>query len=199
MAIEIETFEEVKTDTDFESMLGEYKDAKIEAPQPNQETSESIVQNLGEPEKVVETPPDPTKWHGDNRYYQTGKKAGELRPKPKITASYNHNATTSIPATMLVNGAMFLMVINIIFPLVIVAVNNWLSPKEKMTVKDLKLTKEEVKEIDPLMDATLKQLNINGNPFILLCITLVASYAGKFMAIKLGDDKEEKETKTEKK
>ena len=48
------------------------------------------------------------------------------------------------------------------------------------------------------MDATLKQLNINGNPLILLCITLTASYAGKFMSVKLGKEIES-ETKEEKK
>lgn len=197
MAIE---FGSMSTETDF--ALEDYKEAMVEAPQP--ETSETIVQNLGEESKPAdevntEPAPDPNKWQGDNRYYQTGKKAGQLRPKPKVSASYNMNATTTIPATMLINGALFLTVVNIIFPLVIVAVNNWLSPKEKMTVKQMKLTKEEQKEIDPLMDATLKQLNIAGNPLVLLIITLTASYAGKFMAVKLSSEENEEETKKEEK
>lgn len=138
-------------------------------------------------------------WRGDNRYYQSGKKAGQLRPDPKIKATYNHNATSNIPATMLINGALFLSVINFIIPMIIVTVNNYLTPKEKMGVKDLQLTKEEKKEIDPLMDATLKQLNIQANPLILLCITLVSSYAMKFVQKKLDFGSEETETKEEKK
>lgn len=175
------TTDEPKVSETVNDILAGYKEAKIEEPIPQEHTSESIVQNLGEFNDVK--PENTDNWQGDNRYYQTGKKAGQLRPKPRISAKYNHDATQSIPASQLVNGALFLAFINFIIPLAISGIHNWLNKKNKLAIKDLKLTNDEKKEIDPLMDATLKQLNINANPLILLIISLVGAYSVKYFNV----------------
>jgi len=179
---DIEPLKEEKPDS-LADTLSQYKDAKVET------VSEPPSQN------ATEDVPDSNNWKGDPRFYQRGSKKGTLREKPYVKATYNHAASTSIPATMLINGALFLSVINFIIPLLICTVNNYMSPKEKVTVKDLQLSKEEKKEIDPLMDATLKQLNIQGNPLILLSITLVSAYAMKFVNFKLVSKSENEEEK----
>lgn len=196
MAIEIEEFdspEEQKAavdNSDYSDLLSGYKGAKVEeVKQEETAETETPVQEAELP------PPDSNNWKGDNRFYQRGSKKGTLRDKPYIKATYNTAATQSIPASMLVNGALFLMVINFIIPGIIVSVNNWLSPKEKMTMKDLQLTKDEKKEIDPLMDATLKQLNIQANPLFLLILTLTFTYSNKFISKKFETPGDEKETK----
>lgn len=163
-------------------ILAGYKEAKIEEPIPQEHTNENIVQNLGEASENL-PPAIGDNWKGDNRYYQTGKKAGQLRPKPRISAKYNHDATQSLPASQLINGALFLAFINFIIPLAISGIHNWLNKKNKLAIKDLKLTNDEKKEIDPLMDATLKQLNINANPLILLIISLVGAYSVKYFNV----------------
>lgn len=187
MAIEFNTIEETKglpPVNDLGLDLGDYSEAKNETPLASESPAETEPINT---ETVnSELPPaNPENWKGDPRYYQRGEKKGTLRDKPYIKANYNHAATTTIPGSMLINGALFLMFINFIIPLIIVTTNNWLSPKEKMSVKDIRLTKEECKDIDPLMDATLKQLNIQANPWILLMLSLTAAYATKFVNRKM--------------
>ncbi len=198
MAIEIGSFattNDLQKPDSMEDLLSGYSSPKTETPAPvNEQEAPPAEIN----QEQFATPPNPDAWIGDKRYYQRGAKAGQLRPGG-VRATYNHNATSTIPATMLINGALFLSVINFIIPLTIVTINNWVSPKEKMTLKDLRLTNEEKKEIDPLMDATLKQLNIQGNPLILLMITLTAAYSMKFIGKKVDIETENLEAKTEQK
>lgn len=192
------TDEPTTTNTDsVNDLLSGYKEAKIEEPIEPEHNPENIVQNLGESSEGL-PPPDTNAWQGDKRYYQTGKRAGQLRPN-RVTVKYNHDATTSIPASQLVNGALFLAFINFIIPLAISGVHNWFNKKNKLAIKDLKLTNDEKKEIDPLMDATLKQLNINANPLILLIISLVGAYSVKYFNVTMAFPEPETETKDGKK
>ncbi len=204
MDIEIEesvnTSDLPKPDNDgkvFGLNLGDYSE-------PKQVVSDTPIDN---PINQINTenPSDPinptnpsSDWRNNPDFYQTGKKAGQPRPN-RLNATYNRNASTTIPSSVLVNGAMFMGFINFVIPLIMVTANNWLSPKEKMEQKDLRLTNEDRKDIDPLMDATLKQLNIQGNPALLLAIALVGAYSMKFfnkkMAIGIEKDEPKKETK----
>ena len=174
MAIEIQTFEDTPEKIDAETDV--LNDALNSYTEPMQESQP--VTDTPEPE-------NPDSWLGNPAYYQSGKKRGQLRKSPSLRGSYNHAAETSIKGSLLINGALFLSIVNFIVPLLICTVNNWLNKKDKMTVKELQLDASEKKEIDPLMDATLKQLNITGNPLVLLSITLTAAYAMKFVNRKI--------------
>ena len=199
MSIDIGSFDatnDLPKPDSMEDLLSGYSTPKTETPAPVDE-SEAPPAEINQ-DQFAPPPPDPANYIGDKRFYQRGAKAGQLRPGG-VRATYNHNATSTIPATMLINGALFLSVINFIIPLTIVTINNWVSPREKMTLKDLRLTNEEKKEIDPLMDATLKQLNIQGNPLILLMITLTAAYSMKFIGKKVDIETENMEAKAEQK
>lgn len=175
-------------DFPVDNLLSDYKDAA---------TIVEPESTIKEEQTTVPEPPPYTDSEGrvpesvwranPEKYFQRGSKKGLPRDKPfaKTSATYNTAATSSIPATMLINGALFLSVVNFVIPMIIITANNWLYPKEKMVLKDLKFTDSEKKEIDPLMDATLKQLNINGNPLVLLLIILTAGYAMKFIGKKV--------------
>jgi len=205
MAIEFQEVTKIDDDFPASKMLEGYdQPAVIEEPTPVDDINVKV-----DPEKQEPTATDITDAEGrvpesvwranPDKYFQRGAKKGLPRDKPatpmaKTSVSFNKEATTTIPGGVLINGAIFITFINFIIPYTIVTVNRWLT-KEKMNVKDLKLTGEERRDIDPLMDATLKQLNIMGNPLVLLGICLVATYSMKFANAKLGMNEEPKEEK----
>lgn len=149
---------------------------------------------------VINMPPviNPQTHYPDGRpieYFQRGAKRGQPKPYRPI---YNNphqqqpqtqfTVSTPPPATMggsaVLNGAMFLVLVDLLFPMILEIANNWLDPKNKISARQLKLDDKQKKDIEPIADMVMKQVNINGNPTWLLIMALAGTYGLNFMALK---------------
>jgi hypothetical protein len=121
--------------------------------------------------------------------YASGKKAGQPRPAPKGAAPIQQpTAQAQQPeATLtgdLIDGGLFLTMINLIFPMLIAFANNYFSD-DKINPEKLKLTKEQIKDLTPITDQAMKQISLTGNPIVILCIGLCAAFGINLMALKM--------------
>jgi hypothetical protein len=99
---------------------------------------------------------------------------------------------TSINGSI-IDAGLFLTGINLIFPLMIVFCNNYFSD-DKIDPKQLKLKDEQIKDLKQVCQDALKQVNLTGNPIVILLVLLCSAFAVNFMAIKM--DIEIKKIKT---
>jgi hypothetical protein len=128
-------------------------------------------------------------------YFVRGAKRGQEKPYRPI---YNNphqppvntiiTSTTPPPAQMpgssVLTGAMFLVLVDMLFPMLLEIGNNFIDPKHKISAKQLKLQPEQRKELEPLADMIMKQINFQGSPVLLLSLGLFGTYALNFMALK---------------
>jgi len=156
------------------------------------------------PNVVVDVPPvqapavspsqpvDPSAPYGR---YQRGKKKGQPRSTPYISAKVAAAPPVQMQTTqqtakisgMLIDGGLFLTLINIAVPLLIAVLNNAFEKDKKKHInpEKLKLTSDQKKELDPVCDAVMKQVQLTGNPLMILLIGLMTAYGLNFMALKL--------------
>jgi hypothetical protein len=90
------------------------------------------------------------------------------------------NKSTDIPESefidsQLLTGSLLILVIDILFPLVIVTVSNMLNKSAKITAEDLQLTEKQKKDLTPVADAVAKKINID-NPLLLMVVCLGGIY-----------------------
>lgn len=121
-------------------------------------------------------------WQGNPKYYQTGKKAGQIKPsmgsttvKPSQPSQQGQplpnttaNQTGNVSST-LITGALFLVIVDVAIPFAIASINNWLT-KDKIDSAKLQLTEKQRKDLEPLADAVVKYLNLQANPVVLFLI-----------------------------
>jgi hypothetical protein len=134
------------------------------------------------------------------RYYQSGSKKGQPRParqSPAMTGAIktgvhvNAPVQTVMQGSSILTGAMFITLIDLVFPMLIELGNNLLT-KQKISANDLKLTKVQKDELQPLADLVVKQINFTGNPIWLLALSLIGTYAMNFMVLKATGEKPRK-------
>lgn len=149
-------------------------------------------------------------WQGNPKYYQTGKKAGQLKPsaigntpvKPQGTAQQGQplpntpaNTTGTVQST-LITGALFLVIVDVCIPFAVASVNNWLS-KDKIDSTKLQLTEKQRKDLEPLANEVVKYLNLNANPVVLFLIGYGGIVTMNFMLQKsLSKSKAKEESKS---
>jgi len=157
---------------DIAAILRGYKDV----------TDKSAPINTPQPQTIV----------GDT--YKTGKKAGQPR-KPRVTATFTPDQAPGSLSGELLTGALFLTLIDLLFPIVIAGINNRFS-KDKINASALSLTEKQKKEIAPIADRVLKQINVQANPTLLLFLSVVGIYGANFAVAKMmstkPSDKEDK-------
>lgn len=129
-------------------------------------------------------------------YYKTGKKAGQPKP-PKAPGQkgYTPPVPTQIQSSVLISGSMFIMMIDILFPLVIGGLNNMLT-KTKIDTDKMKMTATQKSELAPIGEAVARELNISGSPTVLLSISLVGIYSANLLMLRnqaIADDLKKKE------
>ena len=128
-----------------------------------------------------DSPPENNEnWKGDHRYFQTGKKAGQLRPSAKklnteITATLDTESTTTFKGSNIMSGIMLLVLVDSILPLAISFINNKYS-KRKVKSTSLKMTKTQKNELQPIADEVVKLLNVEANPIFMLSISMIGIY-----------------------
>jgi len=164
---------------DLENLLAGYTEAATETPDPE---TINVPYNL--PPAFV-PPAVAGQWQGNPLYYQTGKKAGQLRPtgtKPKV--DFQHNNTPTTISGEIISGALFMTMIDLLLPLLFVAANNYFS-KVKIKSEDLELTAKQKSELAPIADKVAAQVRLTANPTVVLVFTLAGIYGLNFMKAKM--------------
>lgn len=177
---------------DLQSVLNQYAEAATDAPEPIDNSTPQALppspeQNTG-----------PVQWQGNPLYFQTGKKAGQLRPsvtKAKVEFQKDNSPTTV--SGEIISGALFMTMIDLLLPLLFVSANNYFS-KTKIKVEDLALTDRQKNELEPIAEKVAAQVRLTANPSIVLIFTLAGMYGIKFMNARLSasiklDAKKEKD------
>jgi hypothetical protein len=156
-----------KTDLDLPEFLAEnYKDET-----PDVSTSSTDTSSASSPEPGIEPP-----WKGDPRYYQTGKKAGQLRPVRL------NKQPVEISGNLIISGALLLMFIDMVFPVLISLANNRINKKTQVKPEQLRLTDEQKTQLIPLADAAAKNITVTANPFAVLGVALFGMYGANFIS-----------------
>jgi len=171
---------EVNTNaSEIENLLAGYTEAATDTPEP---IAEGTPHNL----PTVQTEESgPVQWQGNPLYYQTGKKAGQLRAgavKPKVTVTPD-NRETSISGEI-ISGALFMTMIDLLLPLIFITANNYFS-KTKIKAEDLQLTDKQKNELEPIAEKVAAQVRLTANPTVVLIFTLAGIYGLNFIKAKM--------------
>lgn len=161
----------VADSSDLENVLASYTEAATETPDPLANNSGHVL-----PSPTNEVNTGTVQWQGNPLYYQTGKKAGQLRPsvtKPKIEFQQNNTPTTI--SGEIISGALFMTMVDLLLPLIIVAINNYFS-KVKISPKDFELTDKQKKDLEPIAEKVAAQVRLTANPMVVLAFTLAGIY-----------------------
>jgi hypothetical protein len=175
-----ETTPDVNTNaSEIENLLAGYTEAATETPEP---ITEVQPHNLP-PVQTEES--GPVQWQGNPLYYQTGKKAGQLRAgavKPKVTVTPNQTETSI--SGEIISGALFMTMIDLLLPLLFITANNYFS-KTKIKAEDLQLTDKQKNELEPIAEKVAAQVRLTANPTVVLIFTLAGIYGLNFIKAKM--------------
>lgn len=176
-----------------EALASEYSEPAIEvAVEPLQPP----VQNLPPGPDVANSKPfengssqngnESMDWRGNPLYYQTGKKAGQKRPKPVVSVAYVATPGDDELTGDLIGGAMFITMIDLFLPGLFVLFNNWLVTDRKDIIKmsEMQLDEKTIKRLEPVADKSLRRLKLRGDPTVWLFITMIGCYGIKYGQIK---------------
>lgn len=114
-------------------------------------------------------------------YYVRGPKKGQ--PKPASKSKPIVPQPTTIQASSFLTGAILLSMVDLIIPMALVGLNNWRS-KVKLKPDSIKMTDAQKRELSPIADAVLKEMNVNASPTTLLMIALLGVYVPTFLMVK---------------
>lgn len=171
---------EIKKETTYESLLTEYgQPANVEEKQ-----SDDTGTNVSEKTPDTNSEGNADNWKGNSAYYQTGTKVGQLRKSPaKKTVTYEPEKET-FGADELITGALFLSLVDLLFPLLICGLHNYFTRKNKDRVKiewtNVSLTGEQRKQLTPIADKAVRQLKLHLNPALALVLTMAGLYGVQY-------------------
>lgn len=142
----------------------------------------------GNEKTPVQSPPsgfsithDPNGSIPKTEYYVRGPKKGQ--PKPPSKSRPVVPQPTTIQASSFLTGAILLSMVDLIIPVALVGLNNMKS-KVKLKADSLKMSDAQKRELAPIADAVLKEMNVNASPVMLLSIALLGVYVPTFLMIK---------------
>lgn len=178
-----------------EDLMAQYSAPAVnKEPDPVATPNPTNAPNPPTPDPVASQPPptsgDPSAPYGR---YLTGKKAGQPKPPPR---QYKYNTpppppppgATPPPASvsgMLIDGGLFLMLIDIALPLGICALSNNFTDGPKIKPEKLQLTEAQKRQLTPVVDRVMQSIQLTGNPMAVLFIGLITIYGMNFMNAKL--------------
>lgn len=178
---EVKTSETPQAETKgLSDLLSSYAEASQEIPEENQNSTGHSL-----PQEVKQVSNEPVQWQGNPLYYQTGKKAGQLRPsvsRPKVDVVPNNTPTTI--SGDIISGALFMTMIDLLLPMAFVTANNYFS-KVKIKPDDLELTAKQKSELEPIAEKVAAQVRLTANPTVVLIFTLAGIYGMNFMKAKI--------------
>lgn len=157
------------TQSEIDSLLSEYKK---EYDFTADFSNESQV-NTTDP---VHDNPDPFASLKDSPIFEEPKKKrGRKSKAEKMTLSGG-----------VISGALFIALIDLMFPLLIGLIHDLVTKGDKIGGKThrLKLTATQKTEIEPICNEVVKQLELTANPILLLVVSLMGIYGVNFMLLK---------------
>lgn len=169
---------------ELERLLSGYTEpAKVDAPP---------AQPAGTPPPVAQpTQNGAPNWYGNPAYFQRGKKKGQLRPNGQRYSPAGVNMSVNPAPTEIagdiISGALFLSIINLLFPMLFSVLNNMVS-KKKIAYEDLQIDDKALKNLEQLSDKALKSIKIEANPVAVLFVTMLGLYTLQFMTVKMIQD-----------
>lgn len=175
---------------DLHSLLAAYKEpAKVtEVKQPEQQ----VKQPEQEQPKTNTAFPGAPHWYGNPLYYQSGKKQGQLKPPPKKGIFTQPNVSVNpepigMTADAVINGVLFLTVINLLFPMLFALVNNLIvkDKRKRMDYEHLQIPEKDLKKLEVLADKALKHIKLEANPVAIFLFAMSGMYAMQFMTVKM--------------
>lgn len=108
-------------------------------------------------------------------------------PKPGSKRNATPDPQTFVPPPQkpifvgaVINGAIFITMIDIFVPMIITAIHNKVS-KKKIKLQDLKLEKSVKSELEPLCNEVIRSMNIQMNPSVALLLTVITMYSTAWM------------------
>lgn len=153
--------------------------------EPVEQDEKAAYQNIGETFQEKEarriqdemTDNNPaTGWQGNPRYYQSGKKAGQLKPgrgfAKQVTLEGN-----------ILDGAMFITLIDTIVPMLIAMANNSFSAI-KVDPDKMMLTEKQKKMLEPICEKVVEKLAITADPVWVLVLSVLSLYGIQFWTIR---------------
>lgn len=158
----------------------------------NPESFKDIFESYKDSVEINETPQQPDKvstekpfWLGDKRYYQTGKKAGQLRP---IRIKSTEQPDIDLSGNVIITGSLIITFADLLIPVLISALNNRFS-KTKINADSLRMDTKQRQSLEPVADAVAKQLAFEGNPIIVFFVGLIGIYGMNYLALKATETK----------
>jgi len=164
---------------DLDAALAGYKSAIDVEPDPEEtvETKDTPVsQPTNNEPKTVST--EGSDWRGNPLYYQSGKKVGQLRKTMSHHAPPKEEMTIS---GTLISGAMFIMLTDMLIPMLFTFANNSMS-KKQIKVDDLQMSEKQKKDLEPVGNEVVKYLMLRANPIWLYLIATIGIYGINLLA-----------------
>lgn len=122
------------------------------------------------------------------QFYVRGPKKGQ--PKPP---GYNRPSIQVTPPQQqgqvsgeFISGAILLLLIDFLFPIIFVFLNNKFA-KKKIEMELLQLTEKQQKALTPVADALAKEIRMNGSPFVVFPLMLLCMYGSNYAMLKMMD------------
>ncbi len=167
----------VKIDLDDE--LSQYTvKAVVDPPTEDEPSGESAF---------TPTPSNPAPVQQDvernGKYYVRGPKKGQLKPGYVYTPKPSVEQSQPVITGDLIDGEMFILLVDLFFPMVISFLNNTFS-KTEVDAEDLQLTEKQKRMFQPIADKVITKLAITGDPVALLFFGLAGVYGVNYMAQK---------------
>jgi len=168
---EIEKLPELETEIETEKLpideTSELDAILSQYTKPFEDTNES-----DEPENKVENKTEPI--DGETKKETRGrKKGGKNKTEQKAEGE-------TLPINNLLNGAILILIIDLVLPLIIMYVGKIVT-KKTVPLDALQLTEKQKKDLIPICDEVAKRVNVN-NPILLLAVTLSGIYGMNYMA-----------------
>lgn len=162
---------------EIDAYLNSFKKPVVtEEPSPEaQKETPTINLNERVSEDVAKANPD--------KYYTRGSKIGLPKKPQKTMQELNPPAKEMQISGSLIDGALFIMLVDLLFPLIITLVNNKVS-SDKIDVEDLQLTEKQKKDLEPIATEAMKSLSMKANPMMLMIVSFAGIYGINFMAAK---------------
>lgn len=126
-------------------------------------------------------------------YYQRGAKKGQPKPPKKGQPAPAPIQNNSLAVSTLITGAMFITLIDLLFPLCIAGLNN-LFNKVKIDPEKMKMSTAQKNDLTPHGDAVARELKLSGSPTVLMLIALTGVYGFQYM-VTLNQAKKQSQTK----
>jgi hypothetical protein len=106
------------------------------------------------------------------------KKRGRPSKSSKVEEPINE-----IQGSSVISGSLLILLIDLILPNIMAAVNNKVS-KKKIKASLLQMTPEQRKELEPVADAVSREMMLKANPLAMLIISMIGIYGVNLMMLK---------------